>query len=643
MSFHAIKKQFVSWKNRIFIRKNCRYLPFFLIPFFCFYCLEFYTHDPWLMEPMPQLINYLFFFICGVLITLLTGRSWCGTTFLVLYTLIAGCANYFVMDFRNNPILPWDLKSVSTAIMVSDNYTYELNYRFYISTAVLLVLLIAGILIRFQVKLPFGNWKRLTATLTCSLSLLLLFVGMMQTAVTDQLLTPTNLFTQWASYRDNGFTVTFIQNLQYLNIRKPAGYDSDTLDQELQSFLEIHSDLLSEIEADSSETETSPADKTDSASEKPDIIVIMNESLSDLSVLHDFETDVDYMPYIHSLQKQKKDNLITGNLFVSVCGGNTANSEFEFLTGNTMAFLPPGSVPYQQYVNGDLTSMASLLAADGYETTGIHPYSAAGWTRRQVYPWLGFQNCIFRNQFHTSQQVRKYISDQDAYKKIEALYEADASEKNLFLFEVTMQNHGGYSQIYDNFPIRVHLKDKQTTSVKATENYLSLIQASDQAFQELIEYYETVSEPVIILMFGDHQPNDYVSEKIASLTGIPKGNRTLEESQNRYVVPYIIWSNYDLEKEAAGFSETASADPSAPVNDNTLSINYLNAGFTRLCGQDLTDYQKFLLIAKKTLPVITANVVIDSDGNYMTVKEAKKQYPELMGLYEKLQYRYLFN
>ena len=114
------------------------------------------------------------------------------------------------------------------------------------------------------------------------------------------------------------------------------------------------------------------------------------------------------------------------------------------------------------------------------------------------------------------------------------------------------------------------------------------------------------------------------------MTGIPKENRTLEESQNRYVVPYIIWSNYDLEKEAAGFSETASADSADPVNENTLSINYLNAGFTRLCGQDLTDYQKFLLIAKKTLPVITANVVIDSDGNYMTVKEAKKQYPELM-------------
>lgn len=635
MSFHTIKKQLISWKKRIFVRKNCRYLPFILIPFLCFYCLEFYTHDPWLMEPIPQLINYLFFFSCGILVTMLTGRSWCGTSFLVIYSLTAGCANYFVMDFRNNPILPWDLKSVSTAIMVSDNYTFELNYRFYISTIVLLILLITGILIRFKIKLPFRSWKRLTAALSSSLFLLLLFLGMMQTAVTDRLLTPTNLFTQWASYRDNGFTVTFIQNLQYLNIRKPAGYDPETLDQELQTFLENHTDLLSE-------TETISAEITDSSEKKPDIIVIMNESFSDLAVLHDFETDEDYMPYIHSLQKQKQSNLITGSLFVSVCGGNTANSEFEFLTGNTMAFLPPGSVPYQQYLSGDLTNMASLLAADGYETTGIHPYSEAGWNRRQVYPWLGFQNQIFRSQFHTSQLVRKYISDQDAFQKIQNLYEADAAEKDLFLFEVTMQNHGGYSQIYDNFPIQVHLKDIQTASSPATENYLSLIQASDQAFQELIEYYETKSEPVIILMFGDHQPNDYAAENIASLTGTPKENRTLKEAQNRYIVPYIIWSNYDLEKEAAGFSETASVDLTSPVNENTLSINYLNASFTRLCGQELTDYQKFLLIMKKTLPVITANVVIDSDGNYMTVNEAKKQYPELMGLYEKLQYQYLF-
>lgn len=60
-------------------------------------------------------------------------------------------------------------------------------------------------------------------------------------------------------------------------------------------------------------------------------------------------------------------------LNVSVCGGNTADTEYEFLTGNTMAFLPQGSIPYQQYVNGERPSLASYLQSLGYETVATHP------------------------------------------------------------------------------------------------------------------------------------------------------------------------------------------------------------------------------------------------------------------------------
>lgn len=63
-------------------------------------------------------------------------------------------------------------------------------------------------------------------------------------------------------------------------------------------------------------------------------------SIFSLAILGDFQTNKDYMPYFHSMQGA--DDTISGYLNVSVCGGNTANTEFEFLTGNTMAFLPQG-------------------------------------------------------------------------------------------------------------------------------------------------------------------------------------------------------------------------------------------------------------------------------------------------------------
>ena len=100
----------------------------------------------------------------------------------------------------------------------------------------------------------------------------------------------------------------------------------------------------------------------------------MNEAFSDPSVLGDFTTNEDYMPFVHSLL-DGADNTISGHLNVSVKGGNTANTEFEYLTGASMAFLPYGSIPYQQYVKKETPSMASYLSSLGYYTIAMHPLS----------------------------------------------------------------------------------------------------------------------------------------------------------------------------------------------------------------------------------------------------------------------------
>lgn len=136
--------------------------------------------------------------------------------------------------------------------------------------------------------------------------------------------------------------------------------------------------------------------------DQPNILVIMNEAFSDLSVYGDFNTTEDYMPFWRSLKK----NTVRGNLYVSVKGGNTANTEFEFLTGNTMAFLPTGSVPYQQFLNGAMPSLASQLGKLGYQTAALHPYYSTGWNRDKVYPYLGFDSEYFRDTRETFRMQR---------------------------------------------------------------------------------------------------------------------------------------------------------------------------------------------------------------------------------------------
>ena len=115
-----------------------------------------------------------------------------------------------------------------------------------------------------------------------------------------------------------------------------------------------------------------------------------------------------YMPFVHSLMSGA-DNTVSGYLNVSVCGGNTADTEFEFLTGNTMAFLPSGSIPYQQYIKNETPSLAGYLSSLGYVTYAQHPYYGSGWNRETVYPLLGFQNMNFVDDYIQRTIVRQYV------------------------------------------------------------------------------------------------------------------------------------------------------------------------------------------------------------------------------------------
>ena len=87
----------------------------------------------------------------------------------------------------------------------------------------------------------------------------------------------------------------------------------------------------------------------------PNIICIMNESLSDPGALGNLETNEDYMPFIHSLT----ENTIKGSLSMPVFGAGTSNSEFEFLSGDSISFLPTGCNVYQSYVKDTVPSLVS--------------------------------------------------------------------------------------------------------------------------------------------------------------------------------------------------------------------------------------------------------------------------------------------
>lgn len=204
----------------------------------------------------------------------------------------------------------------------------------------------------------------------------------------------------------------------------------------------------------------------------------MNESFADLSVIshYGFETTEEVTPFFDSMDT----NVIKGYALSSVFGAKTPDSEWEFLTGNSMAFLPSGSVPYQQYMSKKPYSLVSTLKERGYSCISMHPYYASGWSRNKVYPLLGFDESLFIDDFDQTNIMREYITDQELYNKIIDQYEAKTSDEKLFILGVTMQNHGGYTDYYDNFQNTINLKNHYFSDVN---QYLSLIHESDKALE----------------------------------------------------------------------------------------------------------------------------------------------------------------
>ena len=573
------------------MKKLRNIIPMLLFPIIILYLFEWYTHNPFTtMKIRIQLLNIVLFELIMALLLFLFGKLKTALRCQTILFMIIGLTNYYVLEFRSAPIMPWDILSIGTAASVANNFKYTLSKE----TVFVLIGFVILILLESKVTLELKkDWRIRTGGVLASFALLWGFTAMLHQDSTvarfklyDKLFTPTVM-----SKRD-GTAVAFLMELKYIMVEKPDGYNKEDAAALLASY---------------------DTDDTEAVAHTPNIIVIMNEAFSDLSVLGDFETNEDYMPFLHSLMQEGTPNTISGHLNVSVLGGNTANTEFEFLTGNTMAFLPQGSVAYQQYVKSNDYSIATYLKSMGYDTIAMHPYNASGWDRDKVYPLLGFDTFYSLKDWVNPVKIRKYVSDQSCYDKIIELYEQKDANTPFFLFNVTMQNHSSYSEEYDNFHPDITVEG---TNSKILPNYLSLIKLSDQALENLIEYFSQADEDTIIVFFGDHQPSNSVAAPIWKINGRSGDSLTEEEEALRYKVPFIIWANYDI--EAASNVET--------------SANYLGGHVLRAAGLLLYDYRNYLSQLEEQYPVLTAIRAENAQGISTPVKDVKSTLQDYMTL-----------
>lgn len=576
-----------------------------ICPIIIFYLFDSYTHNPFTsMNLQTQILNIVFYELAALLLFGIFRSVRAALMVETVFFMIVGLINYYVLNFRSAPIMPWDIFSIKTAASVADNFNYELESK------TIIILVLFGVLLltesRIRVK-GLSKWKKRCVFIV--LPLVLLF-GYTKTIQNDTFIREFSLydklFTPAAMTRRDGNAVAFIMEMEFLNVDKPEGYSEE----------ETQDDYKKDVE----ESEDSNEALADPESlDRPNIIVIMDEAFSDLSVLGELKTNQDYMPFIHSLQ-EGAENTVTGCVNVSVLGGNTANSEFEFLTSNSMAFLPQGSVAYQQYVKEEMPNLVSYLKDLGYSTLAIHPYNASGWERNRVYPLLGFDEFLSQKNFSAPKKIRKYVSDEACFDKIIDVYESKEEDEPLFVFNVTMQNHSGYDETFTNFKPQVAAEGIDSP---ALNTYLSLMQKSDKALEELIDYFEKEEEDTIILFFGDHQPTSYISNPVLRYNNIDPNGLTEEQNMLKYKVPFVIWSNFDIEES----------------KEQETSLNYLAMDLLNSCNIPLPAYMNCLEEIRAEYPVITAIGAVNKDGEILELKECR----DALNDYQSIQYYLLFD
>lgn len=591
------------------VKRWTRYLiGFAIVPIISFYLMEAFEHNALAeVRQEAQWFNILIFELIAWTLYLLIGRMTTALRIELALALAFGLTNHYVMAFRSTPFVPWDLLSVRTAASVAQNYDFTPTPRMIVVTVLFVLLMVAVCVLRKvpRIKLPI----RLGSAVLCGLALCLFVNTLQQETFQNKHYLYPFLFTPAYMTKVNGMAVTFAMDLAYVAVDKPEGYSAE----EAQKTLEQYGNT-DNVFADDEENTNDAKNRGEDANNKdlPNIIVIMDEAFSDLSVVGDLETNEDYMPFMHKMQ-QGADHTITGYAQVSVCGGNTANSEFEFLTGNTMSFLPSGSIPYQQYITKDTPSLASYLASLGYETYAQHPYYASGWNREKVYPLLGFEHLNFIDDYANKTYVRKYVSDDADMQHIIDTYENKEDGKPAFIFNVTMQNHGGYTDAFSDLSEDVHATNYNS---EVLDRYLSLIRLTDQSLEKLVDYFSNVDEKTVIVFFGDHQPSDTVAAQVQDSMLLPGESVPDEQLRKRYLVPYLVWANYDID---------------GATQQNT-SLNYLSAEVLKAAGVPTDAYQNFLLDLQKSYPVMSAagrTDASDADEN-------------MLNTYKKLQYYNLF-
>lgn len=556
--------------------------------------LEFSSnHDLTWMYPLCLLLEWALIAFAMLGLFFLFQRHCGGAVVLAVALYVLGLAEYFVILFKSMPISPGDLTALSTAAAVAGTgFTYTITSFCMLSLAFTVIAIqICTLAAQVAPKRQKGSWRGLVLNLLIAIVCLGGIAA--HTTLLDYYHTLYIQVYSWRpleSYYRQGFLPSFISGAQTIKPSKPEDYT-------VSGAKKLISEYAKEYD-DNNQTGGSSATRLEATKqfdeEKPTVIAVMNETFSDLSIYQNMHADYQGPTYFKSID----DCLSRGRLYVSAYGGGTANTEFEFLTGNSMAYLGSGVYPYTTYDLTDTENLAAQFKSLGYYTTAMHPNHGTNWNRENVYKDFGFDQFLTINDFQNAETLRGMVTDKATYDKILELLDTNSNPQ--FIFDVTMQNHSGYDTGLIPYDKQMSLNIDGEFNSNVNE-YVSLIQQSDEALKYFLNKLSKLDRKVVVVFWGDHQP--FFPDTYNDRWFTNEDDATHQE--RLWQTSYIIWANYDV----AGNSQTS--------HEEDLSSNYLSSELMKLIGAPLTDYQKAHLTLRQSLPALNSVGYEDSQDRWL--------------------------
>lgn len=529
--------------------------------------------------------------------------------FLIL-CLILGMAFHFVVEFKGQVILPADVAAVGTALSVSQGYTYQLDERSWICIALTLAYLAALAVFCPRRKLSYKG--RIGAALGAVVVLTASVYGFAAVQLDDTLGFQVSNWAPRGSYYKQGALLSFLALAQDAHMPEPADYSDERARQILSAYQDERAAWLASAH-------------DGNAPQRPTVIVVMNESFADLQSLVADKGELFVPAACRSLQEQ---SAVGGTALASVYGGGTCNSEFEFLTGTSMAFQAGGYYPYMFQDFSQVNSVPRYFQSLGYATVAMHPNWPANWRREQVYPALGFDEFLSIGDWNEPERVRGEVRDSELYGKI-LQYLDDVTEPQ-FIFAVSMTNHGGYGRAVEE----EYVAEGAAELEGELSVYASLIQLSDSDLGAFADELQERDTPVVLCFFGDHQPklsDVLLQEATNAASGDALHGEDLATLEQCYEVPYFIWENEAQKAVRDEAMKEADVADGSEFEPTSSSLCYLSAQLVQAAGLPQTSFMQLADAVRARYPLFNAIGYYD-DGQWLSynVRDAS---PELLNEY----------